>query len=108
MKRKTLLIATTCLLLLLLTGYAALIRTAARTASSERYIFSYAPNAAVMIQLGPQPICPPLVRCPTMTVIPPHGVAIWLITGPTDWQTVPLWRGIPGVNQRRILYLPAD
>lgn len=96
------------LLTSVLVGYGALIRTAARTPISQRYIFSYAPNAALLVQLGPQPVCPPLVRCPTMTTALAHGVAFWWISGPTDWQTVPLWRGIPSVRQERILYLSAD
>lgn len=92
---------------LLLAGGGVLATTARRTNFTRRAVVAYAPDASLLMLVGPQSACPPLVRCPQYATLG-RGIAVWWIGGPTDLQATPLWQGVPEITQRRLVYVAVE
>lgn len=91
-------------LLMLLAASYLLLLFASRSNASYSYSLDYAPRASVVLLIGPQSLCPPLVLCPQFTHNP-KAISIWLRERVKDDAPVPIWQTDSNLRQRRILYI---
>ena len=91
-------------LTLLVAGYLLLLMFASRSNASYSYSLDYTPHASVVLLIGPQSLCPPLVLCPQFTHNP-KAISIWLRERVKDDVPAPMWQTYANLRQQRILYI---
>lgn len=102
--RKMLVITGFGLILLLFVGYLALLNFASRADTATVVSIPYAPRASLLVLIGPQSVCPPLVMCPQFQQ-KPKAISAWIISDAPDQGISPIWQIYAGLQHRKLLYI---
>lgn len=102
--RKAFVIAILGLVILLLAGYIGLLGFASRAQTPTVFSFSYAPDASLLVLIGPQSVCPPFVQCPQITQNP-KAISAWIISNAPPERLSPLWQTYATLQHRKLLYI---
>lgn len=102
--RKIIIAAGLGLVTLLLAGYVALILFASHANTTTVFSLSYAPKASLLVLIGPQSVCPPLVMCPQFQNNP-KAISAWIISDAPPEAISPLWQTYSTLQHRKIVYI---
>lgn len=92
------------LVVLLVAGYFALLHFASRAEIATVYSVNYAPRASLLVLIGPQSVCPPLVQCPQFAQ-KPRAISAWIISDAPAEAMSPIWQTYATLQQRKVLYI---
>lgn len=101
---KLVIVAGLGLLALLLAGYVALLLFASYANTTTTFSLSYAPRASLLVLIGPQSVCPPLVMCPQFQNNP-KAISAWIISDAPAGAASPLWQTYSTLQHRKIVYI---
>ena len=102
--RKVLAVAGIGLVVLLLAGYFALLHFASRAEVATVFSVAYAPRASLLVLIGPQSVCPPLVMCPQFAQ-KPKAISAWIISDAPAEAISPLWQMYCTKQHRKLFYV---